>query len=36
MVSEPEPDNERCVNEDVGPPKGVEWIVRSHIGWRGE
>ena len=24
----------RCANEDVGPPQG--WIVRSHIGWRGE
>ena len=32
MVSEL--DTGRCVNEDVGPPRG--WIVRSHIGWRGE
>ena len=32
MVSEP--DSERCVSKDVGPPRG--WIVRSHIGWIGE
>ena len=32
MVSEP--DIGRCANEDVGPQEG--WIVRSHIGWRGE
>jgi len=30
----PEPDSERCVSKDVGPPRG--WIVRSHIGWIGE
>ena len=23
-----------CASEDAGPPSG--WIVRSHIGWRGE
>ena len=27
-------DTGRCANEDLGPSKG--WIVRSHIGWRGE
>ena len=32
MVSEP--DTGRCVSEDAGPSRG--WIVRSHIGWRGE
>ena len=25
---------ERCASEDIGPQR--EWIVRSHIGWRGE
>ena len=25
---------ERCAMEDTGSPRG--WIVRSHIGWRGE
>ena len=29
-----EPDTKRCTNEDAGP-QG-RWIVRSHIGWRGE
>ena len=29
-----EPDTGWCASEDVGPPRG--WIVRSHIGWRGE
>ena len=34
MVSEA--DAEQGVSEDAGwPPKGV-WIVRFHIGWRGE
>ena len=28
-----EPDTSLCANKDVGPPRG--WIVRSHIGWRG-
>ena len=23
-----------CASEDIGPPRG--WIVRSHVGWRGE
>ena len=32
MVSES--DTERCVSEDVGLPMG--WIMRSHIGWKGE
>ena len=32
MVSER--GTEQCASEDVGPPRG--WIVRSHIGWRGE
>ena len=32
MVSKP--DIEQCVSEDNGPPRG--WIVRPHIGWRGE
>ena len=27
-------DTERCTSEDAGPQEG--WIVRSHIGWRGE
>ena len=29
-----ESDIVRCASEDVRPPRG--WIVRSHIGWRGE
>ena len=29
-----EPDTGRCVNEDSGAQQG--WIVRFHIGWRGE
>ena len=32
MVSEL--DTGRCASRDVGPSMG--WIVRSHIGWRGE
>ena len=32
MVSEL--DTGQCASEDAGPPRG--WIVRSHIGWRGE
>ena len=32
MVSKP--DTGRCASEDAGP-QG-KWIVRSHIGWRGE
>ena len=32
MVSES--DTGWCVSEDAGLPRG--WIVRSHIGWRGE
>ena len=32
MVSEL--DTRQCVSEDAGPQAG--WIVRSHIGWRGE
>ena len=32
MVSEP--NTGRCASVDVGPPRG--WIVRSHVGWRGE
>ena len=32
MVSEPV--TGCCANEDVGHPRG--WIVRSHLGWRGE
>ena len=32
MVSEP--DTQRCASKDVGPLKG--WIVRSHVGWKGE
>ena len=29
-----EPDTERCASKDVGPQR--RWIVKSHIGWRGE
>ena len=29
-----EPGTERCAMEDTRSPRG--WIVRSHIGWRGE
>ena len=29
-----EPDTKQYVSEDAGPQGG--WIVRSHIGWRGE
>ena len=32
MVSEP--GSGQCASEDTGPQGG--WIVRSHIGWRGE
>ena len=32
MVSKP--DTGRCASEDAGPPRG--WIVRSHVGCRGE
>ena len=32
MVSEP--NTGQCASEDAGHPRG--WIVRSHIGWRGE
>ena len=32
MVSEP--DTEQCASKDARPLRG--WIVRSHLGWRGE
>ena len=34
LQMESKPDIGRCASEEAGPPRG--WIVRSHIGWRGE